>query len=676
MRNISVDFPSEQDTMNSPLKQWLGFAAALSIPFCGSALYAQGTAFTYQGRLNQDSFPVRGLYDFRFELYDTLPGGTAVAGPITNAAVVVSDGLFTTALDFGQMAFDGNPRFLEIAVRTNGGGAFVAMAPRQNLTAAPYALVSGDATSLNLARLAVPNTAVPATGVPTVTSGFVTGATVTRGGSGYLSPPPVSVSDSTGSGASITANVAGGSVVSLTVNNAGSGYSPAATLSIAPPSPNNFQVFITSNYFPNVNIFTNTANRFAGTYEGDGAGLRNLAAWGLQGNAGTSAGSNFLGTTDNQALEVRVNGQRVLRLEPGADGSPNMIGGALLNEVGPGIKGATIAGGGITNFFGGPFINQVLANWGTIGGGYLNTVGTNADLGTIAGGDYNEISTGADRSAIGGGLRNMVLGSYGTVGGGTRNSAGSYATVAGGSGNSATGMSATVPGGAGNSAAGSWSFAAGTHAAANHQGAFVWADSTAGSFGSQRDDQLRARANGGVRFDVNSNNWVEVFTRATGLPPFVFYRLIDTSTGAYLSSGGVWTDSSDRNRKTGFAPVDAQQILSEVASLRIQTWSFTNETQVRHIGPVAQDFYAAFGVGADETSLAPLDEAGVALAAVQALNERLEARLGGLESELQRREGECAELQRQTALLETRLRAIEKAFPLLRDKEERHVAVQ
>ena len=105
-----------------------------------------GTAFTYQGRLNDGGNPATGIYDLRFALYDAANSGSLVAGPLTNAAVAVSNGLFSVALDFGP-AFDGNARWLEIAVRPNGEGAFTALAPLQALPPSPYALYATTAAS-------------------------------------------------------------------------------------------------------------------------------------------------------------------------------------------------------------------------------------------------------------------------------------------------------------------------------------------------------------------------------------------------------------------------------------------------------------------------------------------------------------------------------------------------
>jgi hypothetical protein len=136
---------------------------ALLPAFCLSA-FAQGTAFTYQGQLQNNGSPANGSYDLQFILYNANVGGSQ-AGPIlTNAATAVSNGLFTVLLDFGAGIFTGANYWLDIAVRTNGGGAFMELTPRQPLTPTPYAIyaegvtatgVSGTLTNGQLAHSAV-----------------------------------------------------------------------------------------------------------------------------------------------------------------------------------------------------------------------------------------------------------------------------------------------------------------------------------------------------------------------------------------------------------------------------------------------------------------------------------------------------------------------------------------
>jgi len=84
----------------------------------GRATADPGTAFIYQGRLQDGGAPAQGAYDLRFTLCDAAAEGSTWGPVLTNAAVEVSNGLFTTTLDFGAGVFDGNARWLEIAVRT------------------------------------------------------------------------------------------------------------------------------------------------------------------------------------------------------------------------------------------------------------------------------------------------------------------------------------------------------------------------------------------------------------------------------------------------------------------------------------------------------------------------------------------------------------------------------
>lgn len=111
---------------------------------------AQGTAFTYQGRLNDGSNPANGNYDLRFTIYDSASSGNIVGGPITNAPTGVSNGLFSVTLNPGAGVFAGPARWLEIGARTNGSAAsYATLSPRQALTASPYAIFAG--TSSNVA---------------------------------------------------------------------------------------------------------------------------------------------------------------------------------------------------------------------------------------------------------------------------------------------------------------------------------------------------------------------------------------------------------------------------------------------------------------------------------------------------------------------------------------------
>ena len=140
------------------------------------------------------------------------------------------------------------------------------------------------------------------------------------------------------------------------------------------------------------------------------------------------------------------------------------------------------------------------------------------------------------------------------------------------------------------------------------------------------------RATGGVRFvsGVDSN----------GIPV----------AGVTVAPGsGSWSSLSDRNAKTNFTPVNPRELFERLARLPIQTWNYKSQSNsVRHIGPVAQDFADAFNVGEDERHIATVDADGVALAAIQGLNQKLV-------EELKQRDAEIQGLRQQLMELKTTL---------------------
>ena len=146
-------------------------------------LHAQTTAFTYQGRLTENGLAALGLYDLQFTLYDADTGGSVIAGPITNAAVAVTNGLFTSTLDFGPGVFDGSDRWLEIGVATNGSGVFNNLSPRQQITSTPYAIQAANAATATVAASANAVAAASITGTVALAQ-LPTTVLVTNGASG------------------------------------------------------------------------------------------------------------------------------------------------------------------------------------------------------------------------------------------------------------------------------------------------------------------------------------------------------------------------------------------------------------------------------------------------------------------------------------------------------------
>lgn len=368
------------------------------------------------------------------------------------------------------------------------------------------------------------------------------------------------------------------------------------------------------------------------------------------------------------------------------------IGGGRLNRAN-GVR-ATVSGGER---------NSVTGVGGTIGGGYTNVIPLPlASYGTIAGG-YRNFASGSNAS-IGGGEENWAIGFMSSIGGGGINTTGEasrpvldpdgdgtpnpssydlldetigvYSTVGGGQNNAAIGGWSTVPGGSGNAAYGDYSFAAGTNAKARTTGSFVWADSQPPAFPPETvpdptpgnppmpnpdlaADQFWVRAAGGVYL-------VTAVDPGTGVP----------TQGVMLpANGSAWEalpSSSDRNMKTEISPVDARAVLAKVAALPIATWSYRGSQGTagpRHLGPMAQDFRAAFGLGDDDRHIAPVDASGVSLAAIQGLNDlvhQLADTVAGLERQLAEQRDETAALRAQVADLHARygrLRALIAGVP-------------
>jgi Chaperone of endosialidase len=118
------------------------FIGLMFVCLTTGSVFAQTTAFTYQGKLTDSGTP-QGAYQMRFELYDAVTGGNQIGATVTNPTVVVTQGVFTVSLDFGA-AFDGTDRFLEIAVKRLPADPFTVLTPRQKVTSAPYSLQSSN----------------------------------------------------------------------------------------------------------------------------------------------------------------------------------------------------------------------------------------------------------------------------------------------------------------------------------------------------------------------------------------------------------------------------------------------------------------------------------------------------------------------------------------------------
>jgi hypothetical protein len=248
---------------------------------------------------------------------------------------------------------------------------------------------------------------------------------------------------------------------------------------------------------------------------------------------------------------------------------------------------------------GGGQSNNTLYAHAAIGGGANNSAGNRA---TVGGGYYNHAVGGS--STIAGGESNYVSGTFATIGGGSNNSVGAEY--------------ATVPGGYYNNAAGETSFAAGHSAQATHTRSFVWGGAPNGTY-SWGDQTFTVRAPGGVRFYT----WPLFESIGVELP----------------AGGGAWANLCDVNQKRLHGEVNTADVLQKVSSLPLHRWSYkTQDESIHHIGPTAQDFYAAFELGDNNTTISTLDPDGVALAAIQELakrNSELEKQVAQLQAQMQ-----------------------------------------
>jgi hypothetical protein len=373
----------------------------------------------------------------------------------------------------------------------------------------------------------------------------------------------------------------------------------------------------------NSNQATNNDATVGGGYYNTAGGLRSTVGGGYD-NRTIAAYATVAGGWNNTAA-----------------GDYATVGGGTYNFA-PNIW-ATIAGGRdnqATNDYaavGGGYGNVASGPGATIGGGgwdgTVSSKNTASGAASAVGGGLGN-SAGGEASAVGGGKANAATGQWSSVGGGTGNRAsgvaatisgggyntasGNDAAIGGGDQNTASAFGAMVPGGWDNVAAGWDSFAAGTQAKAWGNGSFVWGDYHTFDVNAWGDNEFVVRATGGY--------WLFSAVDGTGNP----------TAGATLAAGsGTWGSWCDRNAKTNCAPADPRAVLDKVAALPISSWNYkTQDPSIRHIGPMAQDFHTAFGVGDSDKTITTVDADGVALAAIQGLNQKLEEKNAALEKEL------------------------------------------
>jgi hypothetical protein len=538
-----------------------------TVDFQPLACLAQGTAFTYQGRLTDDGSPANGVYDFRFRLAADPLANSYVGGNVFTNGLAVLGGLFTVTLDFGTGIFNGSSYWLEVDVRTNGSGAYTTLEPLQPLTPTPYAIFAAGASNVL--------GTVPAGGLA---GNYSSAVTFTNGANSFTGT-------FAGNGAGLTninaAALGGLTVGPLWTTTGNSNTIPGANfVGTADNQPLDFRV--NNGRVLQLAPTTNTANFIGGdshnfvapgvygaviggggtlAYPG-GTGLTNKVL-GNFGTIGGGAGNTVDGTIFNTAGDSATvaGGYQNSALGNnsvvgGGSGNLNQgdnstIAGGSYNFIGRSFQGDTIAGGigntnyGHYNFIGGG-VNNYIANsyYGTINGGFFNnisdtyyaTVGGggsnvisslgdgyetigggannyiswNARSTTISGGAGNSIGIAAIRATIAGGRDNLISSNahHSVISGGESNLVqinSDHAVISGGFSNQVSGFFGAIPGGDQN-VAGTNGFAAGHRAKANHTGSLVWADSQDADFATTATNQFLIRASGGVGIGTSSPN--------------------------------------------------------------------------------------------------------------------------------------------------------------------------
>ncbi|MGA9776923.1 MAG: tail fiber domain-containing protein [Limisphaerales bacterium] len=209
--------------------------SSLNLEF--STAFAQGTAFTYQGQLQNNGSPASGTYNLTFSLFNINAGGSAVAGPVTTNGVAVSNGLFTVTIDFGAGVFNGTNYWLQIGVETNGGGGFTTLTPRQQLTPAPYSIFANTSSNLSgtlpAAQLGAGTAAINISGSAASFSGSLNGDVTGTQSATVVSKVGGVTAANVASGANAANGAASANTANAIVKRDGNGNFSAGSLTLA-----------------------------------------------------------------------------------------------------------------------------------------------------------------------------------------------------------------------------------------------------------------------------------------------------------------------------------------------------------------------------------------------------------------------------------------------------------
>ena len=527
-----------------------------------------------------------------FTIYNASESGTSLWTE-THPAVVVNGGLFKVALGSQTTlpdVFSGNC-WIGVTV-----GEDTEMTPREQITTSAHAYRVGTvdgATGGHVSSNVSIGTGTTAGGQSTFAAGENNSASAgfSNISGGKLNRTTGLASTVGGGPALIDSNYAGsqGSTVGGGTSNNAAGFFATVAGGCGNTSTNQFCTVaggLTNNA-------TNLHATVGGGYNNQATGEKSIIGGGTENDA-VGGFSTITGGKNNYASGIN-----------------STIGGGQ-NNFARGLNSTVGGGGGLAAIDS----NSAGSQGSTVGGGSSNNA--SGFFGTVAGGCGNTSTN--QFCTVAGGLTNNATNLHATVGGGYNNQAtGDKSTVSGGSENTASGLHSVIPGGTHNHADGDFSLVAGRNSLTpiGMPGCLVWGASSTGAL-TQSFAAYTAtfRCQNGARFYTDSSN---------------------TVTGVTLGQGaGAWSSLCDVNQKNLYGSVDSRSILDKVSSLPLYRWSYkTQDESVQHIGPTAQDFSAAFGLGENNTTICTLDPDGVALAAIQELAKRnatLEAEVAELRS--------------------------------------------
>lgn len=265
--------------MKNRLRLLMTILGLWSVLLCGAATSAQTAAFTYQGKLTDNNLAANGTYQMQFALFDAANGGSQIGATITNSTVQVSNGIFTVSLDFDANAFSGANRFLQISVFSSATNAYITLAPRQQITSAPFAIKSLTAGNADAATNAINLGGSPASDyVKTNDSRLSDSRSPAPGSGNYIQNGTIPQS----ANFNIAGNGTASGTLSGSVVNSGLQYEIGGSRVLSVPG--------TANTFAGVGAGNANATGYNNTFFGKNAGFANTTG-GFNSFFGLNAGS-------------------------------------------------------------------------------------------------------------------------------------------------------------------------------------------------------------------------------------------------------------------------------------------------------------------------------------------------------------------------------------------------